>query len=188
METAKKASKNKNFAQFLHDKSISSPDRLSFFGLMVKPVQRFPQFILLLNDLLKHTPPDHCDRMSLQLALSQLETLADRLNERKRDSERHFAVKQVLKDYLCNSSNSSNRYLLRMDNVYILDLDPSTGLVLKTKCRRLYLLNDTLVCVSATSNRLKFHVNLQDVDVIDDVTPATNNLMANSVLRTKGMF
>ncbi len=30
-------------------KQISSHDRLSFFGLMVKPVQRFPQFILLLQ-------------------------------------------------------------------------------------------------------------------------------------------
>lgn len=188
METARKASKSKSgFSQFLHDKSLSSPDRLSFYGLMVKPVQRFPQFILLLHDLLKHTPSDHLDRMSLQLALTQLEALADRLNERKRDAERHFAVKQLLKDYLSNSTtSSSNRYLLRMDDVYVLDLDASTGLVVKTKCRKLYLLNDMLVCVSVPSNRLKFAVSLQDIDVIDDVTPATNNLLANSVLRTKG--
>ncbi|XP_053208339.1 rho guanine nucleotide exchange factor 10-like [Panonychus citri] len=187
METARKASKSKSaFAQFLQGKATYSPDRLSFFGLMVKPVQRFPQFILLLDDLLKHTPSDHPDRMSLQLALTQLESLADRLNERKRDSERHFAVKQLLKDYLSNSTTtSSNRYLLRMDSVYVLDLDSSTGLVLKTKCRKLYLLNDMLVCVSVPSNRLKFQASLQDVDVIDDVKPATDNLMANSVLRTK---
>lgn len=132
METARKASKSKSaFAQFLQEKSLSSPDRLSFFGLMVKPVQRFPQFILLLNDLLKHTPAEHPDRMSLQLALTQLESLADRLNERKRDAERHFAVKQLLKDYLSSASSSPNRYLLRMDEVFLLDLDASTGLVVK---------------------------------------------------------
>jgi len=188
METARKASKSKSsFAQFLHDKSLSSPDRLSFFGLMVKPVQRFPQFILLLSDLLKHTPAEHPDRMSLQLALTQLESLADRLNERKRDAERHFAVKQLLKDYLSNSTtNSSHRFLLRQDDVYQLDLDASTGLVMKTRCRKMYLLNDMLVCVSVPANRLKFAVSLQDVDAIDDVTPATNNLIANSMLRTKG--
>ena len=136
METARKASKSKSaFAQFLQEKSISSPDRLSFFGLMVKPVQRFPQFILLLNDLLKHTPAEHADRMSLQLALTQLEALADRLNERKRDAERHFAVKQLLKDYLSSASSSPNRYLLRMDEVFLLDLDASTGLVVKVKIR-----------------------------------------------------
>lgn len=188
METARKATKSKSaFAQFLQEKSLSSPDRLSFFGLMVKPVQRFPQFILLLSDLLKHTPADHYDRMSLQLALTQLESLADRLNERKRDAERHFAVKQLLKDYLSTSTtNSSNRFLLRQDDVYQLDLDTSSGLVMKTKCRKLYLLNDMLVCVSVPANRLKFAVSLQDIDVMDDVTPATNNLIANSMLKSKG--
>lgn len=188
METARKAAKSKSaFAQFLQEKVLSSPDRLSFFGLMVKPVQRFPQFILLLSDLLKHTPSDHHDRMSLQLALTQLESLADRLNERKRDAERHFAVKQLLKDYLSTSTtNSSNRFLLRQDDIYQLDLDTSSGLVMKTKCRKLYLLNDMLVCVSVPANRLKFAVSLQDVDVMDDVTPATNNLIANSMLK-KGL-
>lgn len=34
-------------------KQISSHDRLSFFGLMVKPVQRFPQFILFLQVIIK---------------------------------------------------------------------------------------------------------------------------------------
>ena len=38
------------------------PHRLNFFGLMVKPIQRFPQFIMLLQDLLKETPPGHKDR------------------------------------------------------------------------------------------------------------------------------
>lgn len=189
METARKASKSKSaFAQFLQEKSLSSPDRLSFFGLMVKPVQRFPQFILLLNDLLKHTPADHADRMTLQFALTQLEALADRLNERKRDAERHFAVKQLLRDYLSSATSSPNRYLLRMDEVFLLDLDASTGLVVKTKCRKLYLLNDMLVCVSLPSERLKFAVNLQEIDVVDDVTPASNNLVANSALKTKGMY
>ncbi len=44
-------------ADFLKVKQITAHDRVSFFGLMVKPVQRFPQFILLLQDLLKETPP-----------------------------------------------------------------------------------------------------------------------------------
>ena len=36
--------------------------RLNLFGLMVKPIQRFPQFIMLVQDLLKETPPGHQDR------------------------------------------------------------------------------------------------------------------------------
>lgn len=50
MDLAKMEAKRKSaLADFLKVKQISSHDRLSFFGLMVKPVQRFPQFILFLQ-------------------------------------------------------------------------------------------------------------------------------------------
>jgi Rho guanine nucleotide exchange factor 10 len=50
MDLAKMEAKRKSaFADFLKVKQIRSHDRLSFFGLMVKPVQRFPQFILFLQ-------------------------------------------------------------------------------------------------------------------------------------------
>ena len=63
MECARQESKRKSaFADFLKVKQITAQDRVSFFGLMVKPVQRFPQFILLLQDLLKETPQGHTDR------------------------------------------------------------------------------------------------------------------------------
>ena len=183
METARRASKSKAFAQFLHDKSVTSPDRLSFFGSMVKPVQRFPQFILLLSDLLKHTPFNHPDRMPLQRALTELESLADRLNERKRDAERHFAVKQLLKDHLNESNAHSQRFLLRQDDTCLLDMDPTTNTILKSKNRKMYLLNDMLICVSTPSNRLKFVVPLSDITVIENITPAINNLLAHSNFR-----
>lgn len=50
MDLAKTETKRKSaFADFLAVKLICSHDRLSFFGLMVKPVQRIPQFILFLQ-------------------------------------------------------------------------------------------------------------------------------------------
>ena len=78
-------------------KQISAHDRLNFFGLMVKPIQRFPQFILLLQDLLKASPPGAEDRMELQLALTTLESLAEMLNERKRESEQAAAFRDKLR-------------------------------------------------------------------------------------------
>ncbi|XP_077509983.1 rho guanine nucleotide exchange factor 10-like protein isoform X6 [Amblyomma americanum] len=204
METAKQAAKSKSaFAEFLKIKQIYSPDRLSFFGLMVKPVQRFPQFILLLQDLLKQTPKGHDDRMYLQLALTQLEQLAEALNERKRAAEQHHAVLQVLgslgskfslKALAAASStvDSTDHFLLRQDDVLQLEVDQS-GLVVKSKARRIFLLNDLLVCVTVTSRpsegggqggrerlSLKWAVPLQDVDVQEDVAPATRNLLASS--------
>lgn len=50
MDLAKQEAKRKSaLADFFKVKQISAHDRLSFFGLMVKPVQRFPQFILFLQ-------------------------------------------------------------------------------------------------------------------------------------------
>ena len=121
MELAKSESKRKSaFADFLQVKQITAADRLNFFGLMVKPIQRFPQFILLLQDLLKvhyiplkldsilvcfkttinvaqETPPGHHDRMALQLALTTLESLAEMLNERKREAEQAAAFQAKLR-------------------------------------------------------------------------------------------
>ncbi|GFR00921.1 rho guanine nucleotide exchange factor 10 [Trichonephila clavata] len=194
METAKQASKNKSaFADFLKVKQINSSDRLSFFGLMVKPVQRFPQFILMLQDLLKETPPGHHDRMSLQMALTQLESLAETLNERKREAEQHHAVREVLKHlgkFSFKSSTDRDHFLLRQDDVIQLQLDQN-GLVVKSKERRLFLLNDLLVSVAVTprSNdgilngerlNLKWAVPLQDVEVHDDVAVSTKNLISSS--------
>ncbi|XP_015917701.1 rho guanine nucleotide exchange factor 10-like protein isoform X1 [Parasteatoda tepidariorum] len=190
METAKQASKNKSaFADFLKVKQINSTDRLSFFGLMVKPVQRFPQFILMLQDLLKYSPPGHHDRMSLQLALTQLESLAETLNERKREAEQHHAVREVLKHFgkfSFKSSADRNHFLLRQDDVLQLQLDQN-GLVVKSKERRLFLLNDLLLSVAVSSRNsdnlsnverlnLKWAVPLQEVDIYDDLNMSAKTL------------
>ena len=98
MELAKSESKRKSaFVDFLQVKQITAADRLNFFGLMVKPIQRFPQFILLLQDLLKETPTGHEDWMALQLAVTTLESLAEMLNERKRESEQAAAFQAKLR-------------------------------------------------------------------------------------------
>nr|XP_022918364.1 rho guanine nucleotide exchange factor 10 isoform X2 [Onthophagus taurus] len=152
MDLAKMEAKRKSaLADFFKVKQISSHDRLSFFGLMVKPVQRFPQFILFLQDLLKHTPQGHHDRMSLQLALTQLESLAEMLNERKREAEQFQAFKEMLRNisgkFSARPLSDANRYLLREDNVMQLEFN-QCGSVAKAKNRRLLLLNDLVVCVS----------------------------------------
>ncbi|EDW27090.1 GL16418 [Drosophila persimilis] len=162
MELAKMEEKRKSaLADFFKVKQISAHDRLSFFGLMVKPVQRFPQFILFLQDLLKYTPQGHHDRMSLQLALSQLELLAELLNESKREAEQYQAFKEMLGhisgtfntralssvSVSADGSGPRPRYLLREDNVTHMEFNQA-GLMVKCKQRRLLLLNDKVICVS----------------------------------------
>ncbi|XP_046389505.1 rho guanine nucleotide exchange factor 10-like protein isoform X2 [Ischnura elegans] len=196
MDLAKQESKRKSaLADFLKVKQISAHDRLSFFGLMVKPVQRFPQFILFLQDLLKHTPQGHHDRMSLQLALTQLESLAEMLNERKREAEQYQAFREMLRHvggkFAARPlvSDGTGRYLLREDNVTQLAFNQS-GMITKTKPRRLLLLNDLLVCVSVTTRSsddfgggserlaLKWTHPVTDIEVLDSsASPTLSRLL-----------
>uniref|UniRef100_A0A8D3DU60 Rho guanine nucleotide exchange factor (GEF) 10-like a n=1 Tax=Scophthalmus maximus TaxID=52904 RepID=A0A8D3DU60_SCOMX len=83
------------FLEFLKKKQASSVDRITLYGLMVKPIQRFPQFILLLQDMLKNTPKGHVDRLPLQLALTELEMLAEKLNEQKRVADQITETQQL---------------------------------------------------------------------------------------------
>ena len=136
-------------------KQISAHDRLNFFGLMVKPIQRFPQFILLLQDLLKASPPGAEDRMELQLALTTLESLAEMLNERKRECEQVAAFTEKLHSLggrLGGRGEGSSRMLLREDDVERLEFN-SAGQISRSKPRRLLLLNDRVVCVAVTGRQ-----------------------------------
>ncbi|XP_071839879.1 rho guanine nucleotide exchange factor 10-like isoform X3 [Apostichopus japonicus] len=173
METAKKSAAQKSrFHDFLEKHQSCSNDRLSLYALMLKPIQRFPQFICLLQDLLKRTPLNHPDRMPLQLALTKLETLAGVLNERKRQSEQRHAVKHLIRNinakFSVKMGNDSQRWLVRQDDVLQtwfthpwsqsagvnirLHTYDSHGEELKCKERRLILLNDLLVCTTPIAN------------------------------------
>ncbi|XP_062981166.1 rho guanine nucleotide exchange factor 10 isoform X1 [Elgaria multicarinata webbii] len=173
-----------SFLEFLKQCQESSPDRITLYGLMMKPIQRFPQFILLLQDMLKNTTKGHHDRLPLQMALTELETLAEKLNERKRDADQRCEIKQIAKAmnerYLNKLLSSGNRYLIRTDDM-LETVYNDKGEIVKTKERRLFMLNDVLMCATVnvrsshessgivTGQRylLKWSVPLGHVDVIE---------------------
>nr|XP_060477150.1 rho guanine nucleotide exchange factor 10-like protein isoform X8 [Panthera onca] len=140
------------FLEFLKRRQVCSPDRVTLYGLMVKPIQRFPQFILLLQDMLKNTPRGHPDRLSLQLALTELETLAEKLNEQKRLADQVAEIQQLTKSV---SDRSSLNKLLTSGQRQLLLCETLTetvygdrGQLIKSKERRVFLLNDMLVCAN----------------------------------------
>ncbi|XP_018082028.1 rho guanine nucleotide exchange factor 10-like protein isoform X3 [Xenopus laevis] len=140
------------FLDFLRKKQASSPDRVTLYGLMVKPIQRFPQFILLLQDMLKNTPRGHPDRLSLQLALTELETLAEKLNEQKRVADQMAEIQQLCKSIsdrssLCKNLSSGQHQLLLCETLTEM-VYGDKGQLLKSKERRLFLMNDVLVCAN----------------------------------------
>ncbi|XP_046874447.1 rho guanine nucleotide exchange factor 10 isoform X1 [Hypomesus transpacificus] len=140
-----------SFLEFLKHRQESSSDRVTLYGMMMKPIQRFPQFILLLQDMLKNTPVGHADRLPLQMALTELETLADKLNEKKREADQRCEIRHIAKAvnerYLNKLLSNGSRYLIRSDDM-VETVYNDRGEVIKTKERRLFLLNDVLMCAT----------------------------------------
>ncbi|KAK1157256.1 rho guanine nucleotide exchange factor 10-like protein isoform X2 [Acipenser oxyrinchus oxyrinchus] len=139
------------FLEFLKKKQAASVDRITLYGLMVKPIQRFPQFILLLQDMLKNTPKGHQDRLPLQLALTELETLAEKLNEQKRVADQIAEIQQLAKsvsDRALNKLLSAGQRQLILCETLIEMVYGDRGQVLKSKERKVFLLNDTLICAN----------------------------------------
>ncbi|KAM6924956.1 rho guanine nucleotide exchange factor 10-like protein [Xenentodon cancila] len=152
MMLIKKACMSKpSFLEFLKKKQASSPDRITLYGLMVKPIQRFPQFILLLQDMLKNTSRSHRDRLPLQLALTELENLAEKLNNEKRLADQEAEIQQLARSVgdrnLSKLLNSDQKQLIQCE-VLTEVVYGDNGQILKSKERKLFLLNDTLICAS----------------------------------------
>uniref|UniRef100_H3C3Z4 Rho guanine nucleotide exchange factor 10 n=1 Tax=Tetraodon nigroviridis TaxID=99883 RepID=H3C3Z4_TETNG len=146
------------FLEFLKHRQETNNDRMTLYGLMMKPIQRFPQFILLLQDMLKNTPVGHADRLPLQMALTELETLAEKLNEKKREADQRCEIRHIAKAmnerYLNKLLSNGSRYLIRSDDM-IETVYSDRGEIIKTKERRLFLLNDVLMCATPNIRVIK---------------------------------
>ncbi|XP_071018326.1 rho guanine nucleotide exchange factor 10-like protein isoform X3 [Oncorhynchus clarkii lewisi] len=152
MALVKKACMSKPaFLEFLKMKQVSSVDRITLYGLMVKPIQRFPQFILLLQDMLKNTPKGHVDCLPLQLALTELEMLADKLNEQKRVADQIAETQQLARsvsDRSLSKQLNSDQGSLVLCETLIETVYGERGQVLKSKERKVFLFNDILICAN----------------------------------------
>ncbi|XP_028261452.1 rho guanine nucleotide exchange factor 10-like protein isoform X2 [Parambassis ranga] len=152
MALIKKACMSKpSFLEFLKKKQAASVDRITLYGLMVKPIQRFPQFILLLQDMLKNTPKGHVDRLPLQLALTELEMLAEKLNEQKRVADQIAETQQLARsvsDRLLSKQLNSEQGSLVLCETLIETVYSERGQVLKSKERKVFLFDDVLICAN----------------------------------------
>ena len=104
--------KKPRFVSFLKDALITCGTNLSLQGLLLKPIQRFPQYILMLQvcllvclsttvgiyilwcsqDFLKYTPSSHPDQMPLHMTLTKLEGITEHLNKAKRQRKQKAII------------------------------------------------------------------------------------------------
>ncbi|XP_037075712.1 protein ECT2-like isoform X2 [Pollicipes pollicipes] len=80
--------------------SQSKPEcgRQTLQELLIRPVQRLPSMILLLNDLLKHTPKSHPDHQRLEEAVAKIKEVMTHINEDKRRTEGQMALFNIFND------------------------------------------------------------------------------------------
>jgi len=79
--------KNSDFANFLENATKNSTNKLDLHSYLIMPVQRLPRYVLLLTELLKHTPTSHPGHHTLTEALGKVKEVADFVNEAKRSAE-----------------------------------------------------------------------------------------------------
>ena len=66
------------------------------------------------------TPKDHADRLQLQIALTELDTLTHRLNETKRDGENRLEARRLLKQMGSRQSlkvEQQDVFMVRHDDI-----------------------------------------------------------------------
>ncbi|EDV28860.1 uncharacterized protein TRIADDRAFT_52151 [Trichoplax adhaerens] len=104
--------------------------RQSLVELLIRPVQRLPSTILLLQDIMKHTSATNPDCTKLEEAISSLRNVMTHINEDKRKTEGRMQMFEIVRDiegcppYLL----SSHRYLvMRFDMVALADVFCSKG-------------------------------------------------------------
>lgn len=90
-ETLKKSLKRLPVSDFLttacRHPDCNQPDLQSF---LIQPVQRLPRIVLLLGDLLKHTPSNHPDYSNTNKSLSQIKELLNIVNKTIEIAEKDF--------------------------------------------------------------------------------------------------
>lgn len=96
LKTEELCSKTQRFREYLEKCQFTEASRnLNLASFMIQPVQRVPRYILLLQDLVRHTPEDHSDYSNLRKGLERTQQAADTLNEAKRTSDSQAKIAKL---------------------------------------------------------------------------------------------
>ncbi|UJR36548.1 hypothetical protein I4U23_029268 [Adineta vaga] len=117
--------------------------------LMIRPIQRLPSVLLLLERLLKYTPNTHADHQQLTNAMDKLREVAKKLNEERGKTEKHLSLFSIV-----NSIDNCPPELLAAHRDYIQKfnlMELSQELTGKRTHLTLFLFSD---CIEITKLRV----------------------------------
>ncbi len=144
---------NNKFQQFMVDcrsdlnsKSGTTLDLLSF---LILPVQRIPRYLLLLNELQRHTLYSHPEFSSLLDAIAKVKKIATKLNESKRAIENMQALLKIAEGIKGEIPPSvrlilPHRRLLKQGELQVTTRSGFFSTI-KTSVKFFYLFNDSLL-------------------------------------------
>ncbi|XP_050727403.1 uncharacterized protein LOC127004096 isoform X2 [Eriocheir sinensis] len=144
-EATKAASQAKPaFKHFLVARAREHQGKLDLKALLIKPVQRFPQYELLLKRMLKHTSREHPDHALLTETIGVVQQVASRINAVEQEALQHEQQQLFLKEL--ENSIEGLVGLVQPDRTFIRhDLVTMQSRLVTRKERCLFLFSDLLV-------------------------------------------
>jgi len=82
------------FSDFMNEADKENVN-LKLVSVLIFPIQRIPRYILLIQDLLKHTSLDHPDYHNLEEALASMNKTGKLINESKREAENTSKLAEI---------------------------------------------------------------------------------------------
>lgn len=135
------------FARFLEAMAREHKGKLSLDTLLIKPVQKFPNYELILSRLIKHTDNDHPDQKPLQEALTLVHDILMHLNCKEREALENGQREATLRELEGVIEGISD--LVSPDRVFLLfDLVSMPSGQGARKERGFFLFTDLLVITS----------------------------------------
>ncbi|BFZ06676.1 hypothetical protein BsWGS_09714 [Bradybaena similaris] len=163
---------------------LSKPEcgRQSLQELLIRPVQRLPSVILLLQDIHKRTESNNPDKVKLEHAIDKVKTIMTHINEDKRKTESRVVMFDIMNDIdNCPATllSSNRHFVLKVD---VMELsgnlasrgDPLTLFIFSDSVeickRRLKVLTSSSKSPAVTSNKKSYkHVEMISMSSIKRV-------------------
>eukprot|EP01126_Amoeba_proteus_P037431 TRINITY_DN3860_c0_g1_i25.p1 TRINITY_DN3860_c0_g1~~TRINITY_DN3860_c0_g1_i25.p1 ORF type:complete len:579 (-),score=52.85 TRINITY_DN3860_c0_g1_i25:867-2603(-) len=103
---------NAQFGSFLREcQKDERCNKHTLEDLLITVVQRVPQYLMLLKDLLKVTPSGHPDNKPTMKALQQVKEAAEFLNSEKKKFESHLRVQHISREWNLEKEFSGKRLI-----------------------------------------------------------------------------
>ncbi|KYQ92572.1 pleckstrin (PH) domain-containing protein [Tieghemostelium lacteum] len=186
MKTYNEARKtNVPFAQFI--KKVENDPELNdkeLENLLITPVQQFPRYIMLIQDLIRNTNEDHPDFKQLNESLEKIKHSTSYINEKKREAEDAFAmlsINQSLHGKVPNHFLAPHRKFIKEGGI----LFGSSSGSFKDKDPVVFLFNDMIMMTikhptKIGEYRYRYSLMLVPGTNIEDLASVNNGFMVKT--------